>query len=354
MSVAQDRPDPAQADSWRAALRDEWRHPRERREAARLAAWGILAYGLLAPAIRLTVGYDAIGFPVTLAAALAALLWVAPRQGEFRTWLFYVVALYFFAQLRDAADETTIAASTGYVLDWEKWLFGGTTPSAWLQAQVGGGEGDPGPAAFFSTLMHWSWFFLPHAVVVGTYFLARPMFFRVAAIMLGIFFSAVALYYLVPTVPPWLAERQGDTTGIRRIMEDVGPTLFGQAVWDELFTLASEPNPRAAMPSLHFAAACQIGLIGWLLHSRKLMGLAVVYSAALAFALMYLGEHYFVDILVGGLLAGASFLIVERVVGGPGWGRPWRLGGWRPARWRAPRPKGGAVGRAAAGRREAG
>ena len=325
---------PARAPNWRAALRAEWRRPTTRREALRLVAWVYVAAALVIPLIRIGVGFNSLAFPLTLVAALAALLWVAPRQGEFRTWLFYLVALYFFTQVRDAADETSIRASTGYVLDWEEWMFGGTTPSAWLQDRLGGASGDPGVVAFLASFTHWTWFVFPHAVVVGTYFLARPMFFRVAVIMMGIFFAAVLLYYLVPTVPPWLAVEEGNAAGIVRIMRDVGPTLFGQALWERMFEVASEPNPRAAMPSLHFAAAVQMALIGWLLRSRKLTALALVYSAALGFSLVYLGEHYFVDLLVGGLLAGAAFFLVERALAGPGLGSRWRcrwgarLGAW--------------------------
>ena len=329
--------DPAQAPTWRAALRADWRRPRTRLQALRLAVWLYVAVALAVPLIRVWAGFDAVAFPATLLLALGGLLWVAPRQGEFRTWLFYLVALYFFTQLRDAADETSIQASTGYVLDWEEWMFGGATPSAWLQDRVGGADGDPGVVAFLASFMHWTWFFFPHALVVGTYFLARDMFFRAAVIMIGIFFAAVLLYYLVPTVPPWLAVEEGNASGVSRIMRGVGPSLFGQGLWDRLFEAASEPNPRAAMPSLHFAAAVQMALIGWLLRSRKLMLLGVVYATSLAFSLMYLGEHYFVDILVGGLLAGASFFVVERVCAGPGLGAMWaRVRGGRSSARREP------------------
>ena len=285
----------------------------------RAAAWGVLLYGLAAPIIRLSVGYDSIGFIVTLATALAALLWVVPRGHAVRTWVFYAVSMYFFTQLRDAADETSIKASTGYVLDWELWMFNGTTPSAWLQAHAGGADGNPGPLAFFSAFVHWSWFVFPHAVVIGTFFLARRLFFRVAVIMAGTFFFAVALYYLAPTVPPWLAVEEGATTDIRRLMDDVGPTLFGTGLWDNIVEAVADPNPRAAMPSLHFAASFVVLIIAFILRSRRLFVGALLYSTALAFALVYLGEHYVADIIAGGAAGAAAAFIAESALGnGPG------------------------------------
>ncbi len=325
------------------SLHAGWHRPKSARDWARLAAWGLLAFGLAAPIIRLTVGYDSIGLAFTLPVALGALLWVTPRRYELRTWLFYVVALYFFTQLRDAADETSIKASTGYVLDWELWMFGGDTPSAWLQARAGGAQGDPGALAFFSAFVHWSWFIFPHAVVVATFFFARAMFFRVAVIMAGTYFFAVALYYLVPTVPPWMAVEQGALTGIRRIMEDVGPQLVGQSVWDSVFGVFADPNPRAAIPSLHFAASFTALIVAVFLRAPRLFAFALLYCIVLTFALMYLGEHYFADILAGGAAALASVFIVETALGnGPGVGIARWVRTRVAATGRAPQPSGAA------------
>lgn len=308
-----------QSKTWRDEIRADFQRPGTLRAWLRLAAWAILAYGLVAPIIRLTVGYDSIGFPITLAAAMAAVLWVVPRQREVRTWVFYGVAMYFFTQLRDAADETSIRASTVYVLDWEVWMFGGDTPSAWLQDRVGGADGNPGVVAYMATFLHWSWFIFPHAVVIGTFIVARRWFFRVSMIMVGTFFFAVVLYYLVPTVPPWLAAENGATGGISRVLDDTGPTIFGQSLWDSMFDLFAKPNARAAMPSLHFAAALEVVIIALLLRSRRLLAVSLMYSASLGFSLVYLGEHYVADILAGGGAAVAAFFIVETVLGnGPG------------------------------------
>ena len=69
------------------------------------------------------------------------------------------------------------------------------------------------------------------------------------------------------------------------------------------------------MPSLHFAASFVVVIIGLRLHAWRLTAGALLYSVLLAFALIYLGEHYFVDILVGGLTALAALLIVETALG---------------------------------------
>jgi membrane-associated phospholipid phosphatase len=79
-------------------------------------------------------------------------------------------------------------------------------------------------------------------------------------------------------------------------MVDVGEGVWGRA-WDRMYDLAGG-NPWAAMPSLHFAASLMAALL--LAETGPVEGAAGwAYAAALGFALVYLGEHYVVDLLVG-------------------------------------------------------
>ncbi len=61
-------------------------------------------------------------------------------------------------------------------------------------------------------------------------------------------------------------------------------------------------NPLAAMPSLHFATSVMAALL--LAEASPVAGaLGFSYAATLGFALVYLGEHYVVDLLAGAALA---------------------------------------------------
>ena len=112
-----------------------------------------------------------------------------------------------------------------------------------------------------------------------------------------------------------MAAEQGATTGARRIMEDVGPILVGQGAWNSIFDFGAVPNLKAAMPSLHFAGAFVVVILAVILRSKRLGAVGLIYSTLLAFSLMYLAEHYFVDILAGGLIAIISTVIVEIILG---------------------------------------
>jgi membrane-associated phospholipid phosphatase len=113
--------------------------------------------------------------------------------------------------------------------------------------------------------------------------------------MYAVFDIGLLGYWLVPTAPPWYAAQQGRTEA-RRMMIEYGEE-FWQVRWEPLYSFLGG-NPLAAMPSLHFATSVMAahllaeagpveGAVGW------------TYAATLGVALVYLGEHYVVDLLAG-------------------------------------------------------
>jgi hypothetical protein len=79
-------------------------------------------------------------------------------------------------------------------------------------------------------------------------------------------------------------------------MQEVGEEEWGRA-WPVLYD-ALGGNPWAAMPSLHFATSLMTALL--LAETGPVEGaLGFSYAGALGFALVYLGEHYVIDLLAG-------------------------------------------------------
>ena len=62
-------------------------------------------------------------------------------------------------------------------------------------------------------------------------------------------------------------------------------------------------NPVAAIPSLHSAIPMLVVLLAWPYCRRLGHVLLVCYVAAMTFTLVYGGEHYVLDVLVGWLYA---------------------------------------------------
>ena len=154
---------------------------------------------------------------------------------------------------------------------------------------------------------HWSWFAVPHGSLA--YLLARhpQRFPRGAALMYATFDVGACFYWVLPTAPPWYAASEAMPDGdgvpaVRRMMVEYGE-LFWQDGWGPLYSVFGG-NPLAAMPSLHFATSLMAALL--LAEVGPLPGaVGYGYLLALGFALVYLGEHYLVDLLGGAALTAA-------------------------------------------------
>ncbi len=148
---------------------------------------------------------------------------------------------------------------------------------------------------------HWLWFFFPHGTIA--YLLVRhpERFPRAATLTYSVFDVGIIGYWAVPTAPPWYASQEGrlgegGRVAVRRMMVEHGEAFWKRG-WEPLYGLLGG-NPLAAMPSLHFATSLMAahllaeagpleGAIGW------------SYALTLGLALVYLGEHYVVDLLAG-------------------------------------------------------
>jgi membrane-associated phospholipid phosphatase len=121
-------------------------------------------------------------------------------------------------------------------------------------------------------------------------------------------------YILVPTAPPWMAGG-----GSPSIPLDALPPLQRTAgrgwrhiglegfvhVWD---TGRDWANPTAAMPSLHAAIALFVVVFFWpMVRRRWLRALMVLHPILMGAALVYLAEHYVVDVLAGWIIVALSF-----------------------------------------------
>jgi membrane-associated phospholipid phosphatase len=160
---------------------------------------------------------------------------------------------------------------------------------------------------------HWSWFMVPHGTVAYILLRHPARFPRAAVMTYAVFNVGASFYWLAPTAPPWYAAAAGaegapgvrDANGslaVRRMMVEYGEHFWRDG-WGPLYSVLGG-NPLAAMPSLHFATSLMAALL--LAEVGPLAGaLGFSYALTLGFALVYLGEHYVVDLLAGAALTGA-------------------------------------------------
>jgi membrane-associated phospholipid phosphatase len=165
-------------------------------------------------------------------------------------------------------------------------------------------------------MVHWAWFVEPHLALLWILLRREARFARAARQMAAAYDLGCAVYFALPTAPPWWAAEHGDIADeldrgdaevvagaklpqLRRVMVEVGEKTWGRA-WPKLYESLGG-NPWAAMPSLHFATSLLAAML--LSESGPLVGAAGWgYALTLGFALVYLGEHYAIDLAAGAAL----------------------------------------------------
>jgi membrane-associated phospholipid phosphatase len=259
-----------------------------------------------APALRRRVRLPA---PVVLGAAWSAplaLSVVVPR-GRWRQ--IGAAALNMWAYIasyempHDDPARLARRARVAYPIAADHLLGLGVLPTIRLQRAFA----SPGKVNRFERLLvfcHWIWFIVPHGSVAYVLLRRPEKFPGAAARMYAVFDLGAIFYWAVPTAPPWWAAEQGRLehgreVQIRRMMIEYGPVFWGD-LWEPLYDFLGG-NPLAAMPSLHFATSLMgahllsevgpaSGAVGW------------GYAGMLGLSLVYLGEHYLVDLVAGAAL----------------------------------------------------
>jgi membrane-associated phospholipid phosphatase len=227
--------------------------------------------------------------------------------GRARSFIFsfvpYATVWFVFTALRSLADETVLAQTLSTkVPSFERWLFGGQLPTIMLQDRLY----DPNHLSWYDylcTAVHWSYFIIPHAVAILVWAKKPRLFQHYLSAMTLLLAVGLCIYFLIPTRPPWDAPETVDSPSqpyVHRPMKDVGEQLGG-GLYQASYRVIGESNPWAAMPSIHMA-------ITWLLvfpafkFGRRWGYLAIAYAVLMGYSLIYLGEHYFVDVMVGVLI----------------------------------------------------
>lgn len=153
---------------------------------------------------------------------------------------------------------------------------------------------------------------------------AYPRFREYRTQLVALYTLGFATYILYPAYPPWLVSQKLHHLPViyRTVFEvwgKIGLHVAGSVVENGAAELG---NQVAAVPSMHAATSLFICLFFWRTARPWLRALLVAYVLAMAFTLVYSGEHYLFDVVVGWLYAVAvvaGMPILARV-----WSRLWR------------------------------
>jgi PAP2 superfamily len=280
-----------------------------------LSRLGLAAYLLVLGTyiVRVGVPIDRIGQSVWIVAGISAARLGRPVRDHVRAildWLPLIAALILYDHTRGIADTLGIPTRVLELVDLERLIFGGTLPTAWLQEHFY----DPGNPHWWdaaASLIYVSHFVLPWALAAVLYVRSRPIWLTYVRRVVLLSYAGLATYILIPAAPPWFASGYGYVPDQMDRIATGGWSVLGlRSAGVMLDQAQAGSNHVAALPSLHAAFAMLFSVTMWfLVRNRLVRVLVAIYPIAMGLTLVYGGEHYVVDVVLGWVYVGVVLLV---------------------------------------------
>jgi hypothetical protein len=262
-----------------------------------------------------------------------------------RDWLPFAVVLIAYDLSRGAATLIGRPTMWHWQVAADRWMFFGTVPTVWLQERLK----LPLPPwwEIVISTVYMSFFILPYVVAAVLWLRDRDEWKAFVRLFVGLSFTALIIYTLLPAAPPWAAARctsadvdggpsypqcmfgaprgapDGGLLGAMQTTQDGANGWVERIVgrgWGKLNLHSATAlldqgqasvNLVAAIPSLHAALTAAVAAFLWKRVRRIWRPVLAAYVLVMAFTLVYTAEHYVVDILLGWLLAAVVMLLIR-------------------------------------------
>jgi hypothetical protein len=264
-----------------------------------------------------------IGLPTDYAVAFGW-LWLATvawrnnlpwrRHWEFaRDWAPILVVLVVYDFSRGIADRF-MPVHIQEMIDADRALFG-VVPTVWLQEHLL----HRGSVQWWDVLVsfvYFSHFVVSLTVAVVLWIRNRELWLSFMRRWLLLTAAGLLTYFLYPAAPPWYASKHGYLAEtVHRTSADGWHEIGLRSAGKLISAGQALSNPVAAMPSLHSAFAMLVVAFFFTRVRKRWIPVLLLYPLAMTFSLVYAGEHYVADVLVGWtyvLIAMVVFGFAER------------------------------------------
>ncbi len=294
-----------------------------RRRNDRLLLLTIGGYVVVLAALMIVSGVSFTADVVLVAIGLSLVL-LARRRRYVRDLAPFIGLLLAYELMRGYAGHVRWVVHETDILALERSLFGGLLPTQILQDALHPPAG-PDPWAMAGTILYVLHFPLPIVVGLVLWIRRRRAYYDFVAALILLSIAGFATYLILPVAPPWLAAAHGlipgpgGTPAIAYLKEqgfnDLARLLGfeGQAVYNYAINQVN-PNQVAAFPSLHSAYPFLAFLV-----ARRAFGrpgwLVLGYAVCVWFAIVYLADHYVVDVIGGIVYASVSYAAIVHLPG---------------------------------------
>ncbi len=313
LDVSDAQPDDAQPDDAPEPTTSTWLR---RVRLVLLVAYGVaylawfLEYGVIID--RISVG---ISVAVFLAIGHIGKPWSAWRALPLGL-LLYAAMWFAYDETRGAADQLGMPLQVESVRNIDRVMFLGADPVVWLQRTFLGAE-----VRYYdviASVVYFSHFVVPVAAIAILWITNQRQWIRFMRRFATVLAIACVMFILLPTAPPWMAaggdRRQLDALPPLRRTSGNGWRHLGFDGFIHVWVDGRDwTNTTAAMPSLHAAFSLFVVAFFWQKISRRwLRLLSLTYPLVMGISLVYLGEHYVIDVLAGWAVVGLSFWMWAR------------------------------------------
>jgi membrane-associated phospholipid phosphatase len=212
-------------------------------------------------------------------------------------WLPFTAVLVLYDVSRGIADGIGMPLHVSDIAAADRGVFG-TVPTVWLQQRLL----DPGSPHWYdavATLVYTTHFLATPVVAAALWLRSRDVWkaFITRVVVLSV--AGLVTYVLSPAAPPWYAAREGVIEPVIRAPARGWLWLHVNHAGNLLSEGQLASNPVAAMPSLHTAFATLIALFVMSRLRTRWRLVILAYPMAMGLALVYLGEHYVIDLVAG-------------------------------------------------------
>jgi membrane-associated phospholipid phosphatase len=267
------------------------------------------------PLVAMSIAYLALvsgvmmwrGISVSPDYLLLCMVPLALLTGRFvsflRDYVPFVALFLGYEALAGVASKLGIKPKVWAMVDVERALFLGHSPNEVLQKHFGGLHW----LVVACTVVYFCHFLYPLLVGLVLWLINRAFFLRYVVALLGMSFAAFVVFLLVPTAPPWLANHWGALPGVRDLVYQTLPSRLSP------YFQRLDADPIAAFPSLHAAYPTLGALALWQVNKRTAY-FTVPWCFIVFFSVVFLGQHYAIDVLGGIAVAAVTWLVINRLV----------------------------------------
>jgi membrane-associated phospholipid phosphatase len=281
----------------------------------RMAAMGVYAVVYV---IRIrTNGLIVERIPVAISVGIFLLCAFAGKP--WRRWTILLLDAFLYAAMwfsyemtRGAADHLGFPLQLESVRNIDRALFAGYDPNVWVQRKLYHAD-DIRWYDNVASVVYYTHFIFPVIALAVVWAISRVQWVRFMRRFASLLAVSCLMFVLMPTVPPWMASEKyhklaplatRNSAITSRGFSDLGFHHFVTG-WQRALDWG---NAVAAMPSLHAAFALFVPAFFLpLIKPVWLKALVLVFPVMMLTSLVYLGEHWVIDGLVGWALVWATF-----------------------------------------------